>query len=231
MITVLVTGANRGIGLEYVRQYAQSGAYVFACCRQPEQAAQLGALVKSFPNNVAVHALDVSDDTQINALSVAVGSRPIDVLINNAGVYGGGKQSLGECDSSEWLRTLQVNSIAPYKIIAAFANNVARSAKKTIVGMTSKMGSMDDNGSGGCYMYRSSKAALNAILKSAAIDLRSRGVIVLTLHPGWVRTDMGGSGALISAQTSVTGLRKIIDNASLENSGKFYQYDGTEVPW
>ena len=227
----MVTGANRGIGLEYVRQYAQSGAYVIACCRHPELATQLCSLATKHTNNVIVHALDVSDDAQINALKVAIGSRPIDVLINNAGVYGGGNQRLGECDNSEWLRTLQVNSIAAYKIISVFADNVARSTKKTIVGMTSKMGSMDDNGSGGCYMYRSSKAALNAILKSAAVDLRSRGVIVLTLHPGWVRTDMGGSGALISAQTSVTGLRKIIDNAGLENSGKFYQYNGAEVPW
>lgn len=229
--TVLVTGANRGIGLEYAKQYTRAGARVYACCRKPEKARELIDLAESAPGQVSLHPLDVTNDTQLGALKAAVGSQPIDVLINNAGVYGGDAQDLAHCDERVWLDTLKINTMGPFKMIAAFVDNVARSQRRTIVGMTSKMGSMDDNGSGGCYIYRSSKAALNAVLKSAAVDLYPRGVIVLTLHPGWVKTDMGGSGALISASLSVSNLRKIIDNATLADSGKFYQHDGAEVPW
>ncbi len=231
MLTVIVTGSNRGIGLEYAKQYAKDGARVYACCRRPEKAGELLALAQANSDRVTVHPLEVTNDGQIAALKAVVGDAPVDILINNAGVYGADDQDLGACDESKWLETFRINTIAPYKMIATFADNVARSRKKTIVGMTSKMGSMDDNSSGGYYIYRSSKAALNAVLKSAAVDLQPREIIVLTLHPGWVKTAMGGPGALITTTRSVTNLRKIIDNATVADSGKFFQHDGAEVPW
>lgn len=229
--SILVTGANRGIGLELVRQYLGAGWRVYACCRRPDQAADLNALVQQYHSTLSVHPLDVNNVAQRAALVQAMEDDPIDILFNNAGIYGPKAQEYGLTDEKQWLETFRVNAIAPLKLMEALTDNVANSRRKLMVAMTSKMGSMADNSSGGSYAYRSSKAALNAVLKSAAIDLRSRGITVLTLHPGWVKTAMGGGGALTSAEECVEKLRKILDNAKLHQSGKFFQADGTEVPW
>lgn len=228
--TVLITGANRGIGLEFARQYAEQGWQVIGTARQLP-AEPLRNLTQQFGGRVSAVSLDVTDDTRIRALARELNGQTLDLLVLNAGVYGQDNDEFGRIDAGIWHRTFQINTIAPLKIMEAFVDHVAKSDRKVIVALTSKMGSMTDNRSGGSYVYRSSKAALNAVVKSAAMDLRERAITVLALHPGWVKTDMGGDNALITPKQSVFGLRQIIDNATLAHTGRFYQYDGTEVPW
>lgn len=229
--SILVTGANRGIGLELVRQHVQAGWRVYACCRKPEQAPDLNALAQQHKFSLSLHPLDVTNAAQRAALAQSMEDAPIDVLFNNAGTYGPKVQEYGLTDDQQWIETFRVNVIAPLKLMEALTDNVASSRRKLMIGMTSKMGSITDNSSGGGYAYRSSKAALNAVLKSAAVDLKSRGITVLTLHPGWVKTAMGGSGAPTSVEDCVQNLRRIIESARPEQSGKFFQADGSEVPW
>ncbi len=230
MHTILITGSNRGIGLELVKQYAELGWQVFACCRSPESADALNQLAQSH-DTVSIHPLDITDSQQINALSTSLKSTPIDILFNNAGIYGQSDAVFGNTDEKIWLDTFRVNTIAPVKVTEAFIEQVANSHLKIIATMSSKMGSMADNGSGGSYVYRSSKAALNAAFVSAAIDLKPRGIKVAILHPGWVKTDMGGPNAEISTQTCVKQLRQTLENLSSETSGRFFEIDGSIIPW
>ena len=223
MPRVLVTGANRGIGLEFVRQYAADGWQVIACCRRPDEAEAL----KEIKGDVSIEALDVTDDGQIAKLATRLRGQPIDLLINNAGIYG----SNSRVDMKDWLDVLRVNTIAPYRLAERFAANVARSEGRSIVSITSMMGSIAENDSGGVPMYRSSKAALNMAMKSLSIDLKDRGISVVVLHPGWVRTDMGGRSAPLAVQDSVASLRKTIGKLKPSDSGKFLNYDGRPVPW
>lgn len=232
MKTVLITGANRGIGLEFVRQYAAEGWRVLACCRKPAAADTLNRLVSQFPDRIQVHALDVTDHQQIEQLAQTLTDQPIDLLINNAGVYPPARgDSFGKTDYAAWQHTFAVNTMAPLKIAEAFIRQVSLSELKTIVTITSKMGSIADNSGGGSYIYRSSKAGVNIVAKSLSIDLSPQRIIVVVLHPGWVKTDMGGPGALITATQSVTGMRRVIGNLTLQDSGKFYAFDGQIVPW
>ncbi|MDZ7736462.1 MAG: SDR family oxidoreductase [Gammaproteobacteria bacterium] len=226
--TVLITGANRGIGLELVRQYVQDGWRVFAGCRQPEKAHDLNALASR--GELIVQPLDVTDARQIENLRSAVGDTPIDVLINNAGTYGQKNGGFGRTDVVAWEEAFRINIIAVMRMMEIFANAVA-TGHGIIANMSSKMGSMTDNTSGGSYVYRSSKAALNAITVSAARDLESRGITVVTLHPGWVRTEMGGPNALIDVHESVSGLRRVIAGLGPEQSGSFLDYRGETIPW
>jgi len=231
MATALITGANRGLGLEFCRQYAADGWNVIACCRQPAMSPDLDALARQYAT-VRVEALDVSDFSQIDTLSRKLSECCIDVLINNAGVYGDSQgYGFGQIDYQTWIDTLVLNTQAPVKMTEAFLNQIKCSDKKLIVNISSLMGSIADNDSGGSILYRSSKAALNAAMKSLAIDLKNDSIGVLTLHPGWVKTDMGGPNALIDAHESISGMRKLIDNFSLEQSGSFVKFDGTALPW
>jgi NAD(P)-dependent dehydrogenase (short-subunit alcohol dehydrogenase family) len=231
MPTVLVTGSNRGIGLEFCRQYAEAGWKVLACCRRPEQASDLQGLAIERPS-VSVHQLELENLDQIDALAHALASEPIDVLINNAGVYGGSSRNvLGALDYDLWARVLKINVQAPIKMTEAFLPHVSRSQRKLVVAITSLMGSMGDNSSGGAIMYRTSKAALNAAMKSIAIDLKPRGVGVMILHPGWVKTDMGGANAPTSPAESVTGLRRLIEGFTPDDSGRFLDFRGRVLPW
>lgn len=225
MPSAFITGANRGIGLEFVRQYAAAGWRVHAACRDAAQATALD----SIEGDVTVHALDVADDSQIEALARNLKDKPIDLLINNAGILDDDR--FGQTDTATWLRAFRVNCIAPLHLLERLAPNLERGKLKRAVALTSRMGSITDNGSGGDYIYRSSKAALNAAMKSAAIDLRSRGIVVAVLHPGWVKTDMGGPHAAVDVRTSVSGLRSVIDSLSLKETGRFFSYDGKELPW
>ena len=227
--TVLITGANRGIGLELVRQYLEDGWRVIAACRQPEKAHDLNGLASS--GDLTVQPLDVSDPRQINNLRSVVGNDPVDVMINNAGVYGQKNGGFGKTDAAVWEEAFRINVVAVMKMMEAFADAVAAGNRRVIANMSSKMGSMGDNGSGGGYVYRSSKAALNAITVSAARDLENKGITVLALHPGWVRTDMGGPNALIDVRESVSGLRQVLDNVSPKQSASFLDYKGEIVPW
>ncbi len=228
--TILITGSNRGIGLELVRQFADDGWRVHACCRRPAQADALQALAADNPD-IQVHALDVADEGQIREMASQLQGQPIDILFNNAGVYGQTDAWFGNTDSGKWLYCLRVNTIAPMKMMEAFVDNVAASQHRTIATMSSKMGSMADNGSGGSYVYRSSKAAVNAVMKSAAIDLQDRGIKVAILHPGWVKTEMGGPNAEIDTATSVRMMRKTLSLLTLSNSGTFFDIDGSVIPW
>lgn len=231
MATVLITGANRGLGLEFCRQYAAEGWGVIACCRQPSLSTELNRLAQQYAT-VEVETLNVADFTEIDALSRKLSERCIDVLINNAGVYGDSKSGgFGQIDYQLWTQNLIINTQAPIKMAEAFLHQIKCSEKKLIVNISSLMGSMADNDSGGSILYRSSKAALNAAMKSLAIELKIKGVGVLTFHPGWVKTDMGGPNALIDASESISGMRAMIENFSMEQSGCFVKYDGTPLPW
>ncbi|HTO81439.1 MAG TPA: SDR family oxidoreductase [Methylomirabilota bacterium] len=226
MPTVLITGANRGIGLEFARQYAADGWRVLAACRRPAAAPEL----KAIKGDVQVHALDMREDAQIPALAMTLAEERIDILVNNAGVIGP-REHFGKTDTQAWLDVFHVNSIAPAHMAEAFADHLERGQRKLIVNITSKMGSLADNTSGGSYIYRSSKAALNMVAKTLAVDLASRGITVVLFHPGWVRTDMGGPGALITPKESVSAMRDKISTLGSADNGKFFNFDGRPLPW
>ncbi|HKK14020.1 MAG TPA: SDR family oxidoreductase [Gammaproteobacteria bacterium] len=231
MSNVLVTGANRGLGLEFARQYAADGWRVFACCRNPESAQELAVLAGRH-HNLSVHRLDVADHEDIDALAGELQDQAVDVLVNNAGTYGNrSAQQLGNIDYEDWSRTLRVNTLGPVRMLEAFLPHLERGERRVAATLTSLMGSIADNTSGGSYIYRTSKAALNAAMKSAAVDLEARGIGILLLHPGWVKTDMGGSSALITPEESIRALRQRIDEFDLSRTGRFINYDGREYPW
>jgi NAD(P)-dependent dehydrogenase (short-subunit alcohol dehydrogenase family) len=230
MYSVLVTGANRGIGLEFCRQYSRAGCQVLACCRHPDQAVELQALAAE-QTTISLYQLDVCEQADIDKLAAQLAQQPVDLLINNAGYYGPSGVRLGAIDVQQWLKVFAINAIAPLKVAEALVDSVAKSELKTIAFMSSKMGSMADNGSGGSYLYRSSKAGLNAVVKSLSIDLADRGIKVAALHPGWVKTAMGGPNALIDASASVTALRQLLARLTPQQSGHFFNYDGTIIPW
>lgn len=220
MPTVFITGANRGIGLAFMRSYAADGWRVIAACRQPEKA----RVLQEVKGDILITALEVTDEKRLAALARELEDEAIDVLINNAGV-------IGEDDTEGWLRTLHVNAIAPLRVAQALLPLLDRGNRKIIASITSGMGSIGDNTSGGSYAYRTSKAALNTAMKSLSVDLAGRGFSVVVLNPGWVKTDMGGSGARLTPEDSVAGMRRIIDTAGPAQTGKFFNYDGREYPW
>ena len=226
MPTILITGANRGIGLAFARQYSADGWHVIATCRDPNKTQALHNLP------VEVHVLDMNEINSFPTFADKLGTQPIDLLLNNAGLYGAEiYQTLGQVDVVEWHHVMTVNVFAPLKLIEILLNNLVLATRPVIGNLSSKMGSISDNKSGGTYIYRSAKAALNAVTKSLAIDLSSKGIITVALHPGWVRTDMGGQNALITTDTSVTGLRQVIAKLTLADSGCFLAFDGCLIPW
>lgn len=230
-MNILVTGANRGIGLEMVSYSAKQGWRVFACCRNPHNAESLFNIAKLSNGQISVHIADMQELSTIQALSYELRNDPIDILINNAGVYGSDKNKFGTVDADSWLQAFQVNSIAPLKMVEAFAEQLAMGKRKLVACMSSKMGSMADNGYGNSYIYRSSKAALNAVVKSLSIDLESQGVTCVALHPGWVKTEMGGPDAEISTQECVDQLFTILSRLTADDSGRFIDIDGSDIPW
>lgn len=223
MSTVLITGTNRGIGLELARQYAADGWRVHACARKLAKTTALKAL----RGEIKLHELDVADEAQIAGLARSLAGEPIDLLVNNAGVGGSDEAT----DPQAWLAVFRVNSIAPVRILQALLPNLQRSKNTRVLNLTSRMGSIADNSSGGSYAYRSSKAALNAAMKSLAIDLKSKGITIAVMHPGWVKTDMGGPGAPVTPKASAEGLRRVIAALQPSDSGAFLNYDGAKLPW
>jgi NAD(P)-dependent dehydrogenase (short-subunit alcohol dehydrogenase family) len=228
MTTILVTGANRGIGLEFTRQYAAEGADVIACCRNPGRAEKLEPLIKS--GKVRVMQLDVRDASSLQRLVQALNGEPIDILIANAGIYGPSKQNAKESDYEGFIETFRVNSVGPLMVAQALRSNLLDGHDKKLVVLTSKMGSIADS-SGGSLAYRASKAALNMIMHGVALDWAKDGVAVGILHPGWVQTDMGGPGATIGVETSVRGLRAQIAELNPQTSGQFRDYQGKTIAW
>lgn len=226
--TVFITGANRGIGLSLTELYLQQGAQVHATSRNLTDSKALHVLA-SRHNTLVLHELDVTDYQRVAQLASELPA--IDLLINNAGYYGPKGYGFGNTDIEEWRQVFEINTIAPLKLVESFYPLLQQGKAKKIACISSKVGSMTENTSGGGYIYRSSKAALNSVVKSLSNDLTDEGFTVLALHPGWVRTEMGGPNALIDTQTSADGLAKVIEQSTQENSGQFINYDGTELPW
>jgi NAD(P)-dependent dehydrogenase (short-subunit alcohol dehydrogenase family) len=227
MPNILITGASRGIGLSFAQQYARDGWRVFATCRSPEQAQELKTLEGPM---VSVHALDVTDAVSIGGLHKQLDGTPLDVLLNNAGFLGTEPQGLNQTDDEEWLQEFRVNTLAPYRMAETFLDNVAKSERKQILNISSILAS-NGNAFGGYHPYRATKAGLNAVMKNLAIDLKDQGITVGMFHPGWVRTEMGGPDADISADESATALRTIFEKLSHEDTGKYYNYTGEELAW
>jgi NAD(P)-dependent dehydrogenase (short-subunit alcohol dehydrogenase family) len=220
MATVCITGSNRGIGIELARQYRDRGDHVVGLCRgQSDELAALGVEI--------IDGVDVTDADSVAALAEALEGRKIDVLINNAGVLT--DESLDRLDFEAMRRQFEVNSLGPLRVTAALRQNFASGSKVAIV--TSRMGSIEDNTSGGRYGYRMSKAAVNMAGRSLAHDLREAGVAVAILHPGFVRTDMTGHQGLVDSRESASGLIARIDELTLDTSGSFWHANGEELPW
>lgn len=240
MPTALITGTSRGLGLEFVRQYAAEGWQILACARDPRSSAALQQLCRDYPQQVQCHALDLQSHTSIEKLASTLDKQAIDVLINSAGTMGRGNFAteglnfgrFGHSNFDDWVDIYRLNVIAPMKMAEVFVEHVARSTQKKIITLTSILGSIEKNRIGGLYAYRASKAAVNAIMRSMSIDLaRSHGIAATAVHPGWVRTDMGGPQADIDVVTSITGMRKVIAALSVETAGRYWMYDGSELPW
>jgi NAD(P)-dependent dehydrogenase (short-subunit alcohol dehydrogenase family) len=227
MPTLLISGASRGLGLEFVRQYAGAGWQVHATCRDPDNAAALQAVA----GEVQVHRLEVTEKASLAQLALDLNGAALDLVIANAGVSGPRSMTPELVDRDSWLETLTVNTIAPLALAGALRRNLEQGRQKKLVAISSRLGSIACNDSGGLYAYRSSKAALNAVWQSLAVDWQAAGMICAVLHPGWVATDMGGPSADLHPSESVAGMRKVIEGLTPLVSGHFFNYDGAELPW
>lgn len=232
--TVIITGANRGLGLGLTRSFLEDGDRVIALCRKTSAELQQAA-----NENLEIFQCDLTDDTQLASLARQFRERSIDVLINNAGMMAktgsvAGEESVqgfGYFNRELWHRLFDINLFTAMSLAELLVDNIAKSGRGRIVTISSMLGSMKMNTSGGIYAYRASKAGVNAIMKSMSIDLADRGIIAIAQHPGWVKTDMGGSGADIDIQTSVVGMKNVINGLTPADSGKFLSWDGSELPW
>jgi len=233
----LLTGANRGIGLEWTRQLAPRVDRLFATCRRPGEAHDLNDLANAHPDTVEVFALDVTDPDAIEAAAdrVRAATGALDLLINNAGINGGGTgDRFGTVDPETMMDVLRVNTAGPHLMTQAFADLLRAGGTGTdsiVVNVTSQLGSIANTNGGGWHSYKASKAALNMCTRLQAGALEGDGVIVVSMHPGWVRTDMGGSNARLSTEESVTGMLDVIADLTPADSGRFLSYDGRELPW
>lgn len=224
MPTVFITGAGRGLGLELARQYAADGWQVIGTARDPSAGKSLSSL------GSRVIVVDVTDFDAVKRVPEQLRGAPIDVLLCNAGISGKRGMALGSFDYGEWEKVLRVNVLGAAAVIEALVDNVAGSARKTIAIMSSRMGSISGT-SGATLPYSTSKAALNLLARGLSATLAPRGIIVVALHPGWVKTDMGGASAPLTPEESVRGIRGVLDDLRQGDSGRFLSYDGTEIPW
>ena len=227
MPTVFITGANRGLGFEFAKQYAADGWRVIAACRDPAKAEALSAV----EGDVQVETMDVDNDASVASLSDKLKDEAIDLLINNAGIYGPKHLSAEDMDYEAWGRVLRTNTMSPFRVTMAFLQQVRNSDQKIIATLSSKMGSLNENQDGGEYIYRSSKAALNAALKGLSYDLADAGIRIMLMHPGWASTDMGGPSAPLLPADGVAGLRKVLAGIKDGETGVFYDYNGGELAW
>ncbi|MCK6262125.1 SDR family oxidoreductase [Vibrio sp. ZSDE26] len=228
MNSVFITGGNRGIGFSLVKHYLEQGWSVHASYRDTEQSIELLKLATNQPLLVC-HQIDITDYPTLTQLA---DSLPLlDLLINNAGYYGPKGSKFGQIDDIEWRKVFEINTIAPLKLVESLYPNLLEGKLKKIACLSSKVGSMTENTSGGGYIYRSSKAALNSVVKSLSNDLSSQGFKIVALHPGWVKTEMGGPNALIDSATSASGLAQVISSLTNSQSGQFINFDGSSIPW
>lgn len=230
MPTVLVTGASRGLGLEFCRQYAEDGWRVVATCRRPARADGLASIAQRFPNRFEVHPLDVGDEDSVRALGRDLQADSLDLLVNNA-MGGGRSRPLDEIDYRSFETAMRVNAFAVLSTARTFLDRMARGQGRTLAVISSEMGSLARNTKGGRYVYRASKAAANMIVRSLAADLAERGIKVVSLHPGWVRTRLGGPDAPLSPGESVAAMRQVLARLGAEDSGRFLDRHGRDIPW
>lgn len=223
--TVLITGADRGLGLEFAREYHARGYQVIGTARNPGEAGELRGL------GVRVEQLDVADPASVRALGRRLKGVPIDVLINNAGIIGPHARSFTSLDVDALDRTWQVNSLGPMRVTQALYGNLKLAGTRKIISITSDLGSISKNTGGGLYGYRMTKAALNMFNRTLAAELGRDGFICVVLHPGWVQTDMGGRNAPLTPQESISGMIKVIDGLTKADNGRFFDYRGRELPW
>ena len=216
---------------EFARQYAAGGWQVYAACRDPASASELRQLAEDGGGKLRILEMDVTEARSVKAAAAELDGQAIDLLLNNSGIIGPHGQTIGNIDYDAWAEVLEVNTMGPMRVSEAFVDNVARSDRKLIVTLTSGMGSLADNTSGGSIAYRSSKAAVNMVMRSLAIDLTSRGISCVVVNPGWVQTEMGGANATLTPLESVTALRGLIETLGSAQSGKFFNYDGREYAW
>jgi NAD(P)-dependent dehydrogenase (short-subunit alcohol dehydrogenase family) len=231
MTDVLITGAARGIGFELARQYAEAGDRIYATSRDPDGASQLGALAADFPDNVSVHRMDVGDMESVQGCAAALNGAPIDVLINNAGVWGGLEtQTFQNMDYENWAFEFNVMAMGPFRVIQTFLPNVLAGRDKKIVTLSSQVAAhVYDHVIG--YSYASAKAAVNRLMTALATELQDQGIIVVPMHPGWVKTDMAGDVADIYPSESAEGVRRVIAGMTMEDTGKFLKWTGDIHPW
>jgi NAD(P)-dependent dehydrogenase (short-subunit alcohol dehydrogenase family) len=232
MLSILITGSNRGLGLEWARQYSELGWRVYASCRFPEQAHALQQLAAQQPT-LTIHRLDVTQPDQLQQLATELSGHAVDILVNNAGVYfeRWGKDKLGHIDFDAWLATYQVNVLGAVRVTEALRHPLACSEKRLVVMTTSHMGSISEIAGPNDYAYRSSKAALNAVVQGLKYELAPLGIGILLVHPGWVQTRMGGNQGRFSVSESVDNMRTLVDRFTQQDSGCFYRYDGSRIPW
>lgn len=227
---VLITGANRGIGLGHVRFFASRGIDVFAAVRNPQDAKELKELQGKLPGVIKIYAYDAISDQSNIALKDSIGNVPIDLLLANAGDFGT-DTVLANMNSDSFFTQVQINALAPLKLAEIFIGNVALSTAKIIAFQSSIMGSTSLNEGGGFYSYRATKAMLNMFVKNLSIDVKPLNITVVALHPGWVKTRMGGPDAALSIEDSVAGQQRIFETINLENTGNFINYDGQQLEW
>ncbi|HEX7499609.1 MAG TPA: SDR family oxidoreductase [Polyangia bacterium] len=230
MPLALIAGASRGIGLEFVRQYEARGWRVIAACRDPQRATALNELSASSPR-IEIVRCDVTDAGSITSLARAMTGQAVDHLGFNAGIQGPRDYTMTDFDENAWIEVMRTNAMAPLRFAGSFVEHVQSSEARLMAFVSSRRGSMAENNWGGHYLYGSSKAALNCVVKSMAIELKPKGIVCILLTPGWVRTDMGGDQAPLDTATSVAGMVKVLDRSGPDQSGRFYQYDGREIPW
>ncbi|MBT8074264.1 MAG: SDR family oxidoreductase [Xanthomonadales bacterium] len=221
---VLVTGANRGLGLEFVQQLQAKGYEVIGTARSPQKATELKA------TGARVEQLDVADAASVAALAERLGNTPIDILINNAGMLNRADSTMDALDFDVMERSFQVNSLGPLRVTQALLPNLNAGKGKTVVSITSRLGSIELS-TGGLYSYRTSKTALNQINKIMSSELAPQGFTCVVMHPGWVQTDMGGPNATLTKPESIAGMLGVIESLTADSTGKFFNYDGTELPW
>ena len=224
MTTIMITGASRGLGLEFARQFYSEECRVIATCRNPKKANELNAI-----GDIDVHSLDVTDDKSVANLADKLRGENIDILINNAGVIGQ-RDGFGRLDYDIWAETMDTNVFGPMRVAEAFRDNVMNSEKKQMIFITSRMGSITE-AVPNAYVYRSSKAALNMAVKCLSIELEQQGLIAVLFHPGHVQTDMGGEAAPVTPQKSIEGMKNQIVALTHDDNGRFLSYDGRQIPW
>ena len=225
MSNILIIGANRGLGLEFVKQYSNTNHNIIATTRNKDSSKELSEI-----SNIDIAELDLTSDASVNNFVTSIGSQKIDILIHNAGIFSD-EQLKEDLDTDAWMNEMRINAVIPIILARKLKSNLQTGLSKKIVFISSQMGSIDDNYSGRFYFYRSSKSALNSAAKSLSIDWKEDGISILILHPGWVKTDMGGDNAKLEIPDSISQMIKVINDLNLTNSGSFVNYAGEKLEW